>query len=63
LIRTFATESQIHTLRGKIYYDMSKYNPEKYDEAHKAFVLASNYDKKDSQKIKELFDSLQEGIL
>jgi hypothetical protein len=33
------------------------------DEAHKAFVLASNYDKKDSQKIKELFDSLQEGIL
>lgn len=24
LIRTFATESQIHTLRGKIYYDMSK---------------------------------------
>lgn len=33
------------------------------DEAHKAFVLASNFDKKDSQKIKELFDSLQESGL
>lgn len=50
----FSTESQIHTLKGKIYYEMGN-----FEEAHKSFVSAANFEKKDSQKIKELIDNLQ----
>ena len=54
LLKMYPSETQIHTLKGKIYYEIGN-----LEEAHRCFINAANFEKKDSQKIRELLDSLQ----
>ena len=57
LMANYPNESQIFTLKGKILHQL-----ERSEEAHKAFIEARNLDKKDSQKISDIYDMLQEEL-